>query len=214
MDGGGAPASLRPGLLLLFAALLAAAGCTQARQGEETAQPQPRVEVPAPPAEQQLPERFARVSVYLTDARTNDPVADAEVFIGAEPLPGTSLPKEYDENPAGLYTTDALEGGIYLFRAKRAGYRSLAGRLAVPPVPERITVDQVPTTLEPEGVLESGEAGPSLRALVLWKAYRRIPEGEQGTSHPPMPRPPGASPHGPMTTHPLGAPPPSPDTRQ
>lgn len=151
-----------------------------------------------------LSPRFIRVSVYVTDARTNLPVADAEVVIGPEQLLPTPLPREYGDDPAGLYATETLEGGTYLFRVRRSGYRALVGRLTVPPVPEHIGREDPPVVLEPEDRREADEAGPSFRVMVLWQKYKRISADSKAPPHPPMRKPPGASPHT-IVTHPDGA---------
>lgn len=198
--GCGAPAPLRAVILVATLCLLVVAGCARMRQegGQEGAQEK------AQESGQALSPRFIRVSVYVTDARTNLPVADAEVVIGPEQLLPTPLPREYGDDPAGLYASETLEGGTYLFRVRRSGYRALIGRLTVPPVPERIGREDPPVVLEPEDQREAGEAGPSFRVMVLWQKYKRLSAESQASQHPPMAKPSGISPHT-ITTNPIGA---------
>jgi hypothetical protein len=137
----------------------------------------------------------------VTDARTSEPVSDAEVLVGTVQLLPTPLPEEYGTNPAGLYVTDDLEGGSYPFRVRRAGYRTLAAKLAVPPVPERIAGHDPPVVLETEDERESGGTEPSFRVMVLWQKYLRGSGPGAEPPHPPTTKPPGVSPHT-IITHP------------
>lgn len=201
VTGSGAPAPLRAVFLVAALCLLVvAAGCARMQQegGQERAQEKAQEGGPA------LSPRYIRVSVYVTDARTNLPVADAEVVIGPEQLLPTPLPREYGDDPAGLYASETLEGGTYLFRVRRSGYRALVGRLTVPPVPDRIGREDPPLVLEPEDQREAGEAGASFRVMVLWQKYKRLGAQSQAPSHPPMRKPAGVSPHT-IPTQPIGA---------
>jgi len=194
--GRGAPAPFRTLICAAALCVLAATGCARQQQEQSAAPLQGKAATPSPaPADKKLSPWFIRVSVYVTDARTVEPVEDAEVIIGAEQLLPTPLPRDYDENPAGLYATEDLEGGTYFFRVRRKGYRALAGKLFVPPVPERFGEPEPPVVLELEDARESGEGAGSVQVMLLWQKHHRGAE-PGGAPHPPMEKPSGVSPHG------------------
>lgn len=200
-------------LLLTFVALAAAAsGCNRQKPPSTGTPPAPASQTVAD--EGPLSPRYIRISVYVTDAQTHVGLDGATVLVGDTPLLPDPLPAEYGP-PEGLYDTEGLVGGSYLLRLSRPGYRSLAGRLVVPPVPEHIGEREPPKVLELEEPLEAPGKGSTMAAMILWQKYKRAPASPQDATsparpHPSMPTivPPGISPGDyPPGSLPVGHPP-------
>jgi hypothetical protein len=185
----------KAGLAIIFlAAFLAAGGCAS-RDGERSEVPsatdpgQGTVETetdqgPGGP-ETILPEQYVRISTYLTDSETSEGLSGAEVLLGGGVLLPTPLPAEYGVGQEGLYDTDAVEEGAYLFKARRRGYRTLVGRVEVPPLPDAWSGHAPPVVLELEDPREAEDGDRSMRSLILWQKYKRTPD--EAPPHPTMP---------------------------
>lgn len=160
-------------LLCLLSALTLLSGC-RGGTSEKSPGKQAALDRKETESATALPERFIRVSVYLTDTRTNKPINEASVSIGGEVLlPSGNAPEYGDIKMGGLYDTDLLEGGTYFFRASSEGYLTLAGSLTIPPVPEFIGPKRPPRTLALEDVIDADGDLPYMNALILWQNYKR-----------------------------------------
>lgn len=161
------------------------AGVRGKEQSEATVKPGDQGAGGAEAAKEKAPadNRYLTVSVYLTTF-DNEPVSDAQVSIGPVGLMPSTDVAMGSSSGAGLYDTEELAGGSYLFRAVQRGFAPLAGKLDIPPVPERWNRRDPPVVLELQDQIVTAGNLPQMKALILWqKNYR----AETVRAHPVMP---------------------------